>query len=141
MHALVLDTVETITQCNQSEGYEIGDVKLIFKNTHDDEENGKPKKYTINAKSVMAPDVFYVVHFNVDLDQIANCTCQEPDFCKCQNYEEVVGSFVDALSDYLQESQTLDNDDLMSVNADQNETSDNEPEEKKRRTWVKTLLH
>ena len=58
MHALVLDTVETITEYNQSEGYEVGDVKLIFKNTHDDEENGKTKKYTINAKSTMAPDVF-----------------------------------------------------------------------------------
>ena len=83
MHALVLDTVETITQCNQSEGYEIGDVKLIFKNTYDDEENGQPKKFTINAKSEMAPDVFYFVHIDVDLDQIANCTCQE-DYCKCR---------------------------------------------------------
>ena len=73
MHTLVLDTVETITQYNQSEGYEIGDVKLIFKNTHDDEENGKPKKFTINAKSARAPDVFYFVHIDVDLDQIANC--------------------------------------------------------------------
>ena len=73
MHALVLDTVETITQYNQSEGYDIDDVKLIFKNTHDDEGNGKPKKYTINAKSAMAPDIFYYVHIDVDLNQIANC--------------------------------------------------------------------
>ena len=71
-HALVLDTVEKITQYSQCEGYEIGDVKLIFKNTHDDEKNGKPKKYTINAKSARAPDIFYFVHIHVDLDQIAN---------------------------------------------------------------------
>ena len=87
MHALVLDTVETITQYNQSEGYEIGDVKLIFKNTYDDEESGKPKKFTINAKSTRAPDVFYYVHIDVDLGQIANCTCQEV-LCECLNDEE-----------------------------------------------------
>ena len=83
MHALVLDTTEKITQYNQCEGYEIGDVKLIFKNTHDDEENGKPIKFTINAKKPMAPDTFYYVHIDVDLDQIASCTCQERE-CKCR---------------------------------------------------------
>ena len=82
LHALVLDTVETITQYNQSDGYQIGDVKLIFKNTYDDEENGKPKKYTINATSTIAPDIFYFMHINVDLDQIADCTCHELR-CKC----------------------------------------------------------
>ena len=88
MHALVLDTVETITEYNQSEGYEVGDVKLIFKNTHDDEESGKPKKYTINAKSSMAPDVFYYVHIDIDLDQIANCNCQERFRCHCRSNAE-----------------------------------------------------
>ena len=83
MHALVLDTVETITQYNNSEGYEVGDVRLIFKNTYDDEGNGKPKKFTINAKCAMAPDVFYFVHIDVDLDQISNCTCQERS-CECR---------------------------------------------------------
>ena len=55
---------------NQCEGYEVGDHKLIFKNTYDDEENGKPKKYTINAKSARAPDVFFYVHIDVDLDAV-----------------------------------------------------------------------
>ena len=57
LHALVLDTVEKVTSDNQSEDYDIGDVKLIFKKTFDDKENGQPKKYTINAKSAMAPDI------------------------------------------------------------------------------------
>ena len=74
LHALVLDTVEKITQENQNENYDIGDVKLIFKNTHDDEENGQPKKFTINAKSAMAPDIFYYVHIDVELDQIKDFT-------------------------------------------------------------------
>ena len=86
LHALVLDTVEKITQYNQSKGYEVGGHKLIFKNTYDDEENGKPKKFTINAKSASAPDTFYFVHIVVDLDQIENCTCQER-YCKCRNSE------------------------------------------------------
>ena len=136
MHALVLDAVEKITRDDQGEGYEIGDVKLVFKNTHDNEENGKPKKYTINAKNAKAPDVFYFVHIDVDLDQIANCSCQEKD-CKCRNNDKSVNT-TDATSDSenpkdLQKSQTSDNDDLMSVNADQSETSDDEPEEKKPR--------
>ena len=76
-----------ITRENQSEDYDTGDVKLIFKNTLDDEESGQPKKYTINAKSVMAPDVFYYVHIDVDLDQIKDCTCQTI-YCNCRNSEE-----------------------------------------------------
>ena len=71
-HALVLDTVEKITQYNQSKGYDVGDHKLIFKNTYDDEENGKPKKFTINARSAKAPDVFFYVHIDVDLDAVPN---------------------------------------------------------------------
>ena len=74
LHVLVLDTAEKITQYNQSKDYDIGDIKLIFKNTHDDEENGKPKKYTINAKNEKAPDIFYYVHIDVDLDQIPDLT-------------------------------------------------------------------
>ena len=73
MHAMVLDTVQKITEDNQSEGYEVDDYKLIFKNTYDDEDNGKPKKYTINANHRQAPDVFYYVHIDVVLDQIADC--------------------------------------------------------------------
>ena len=86
-HALVLDTVEKITQYNQCGGYEVGDHKLIFKNTYDDEENGKPKKYTINAKSSKAPNFFYFVHINVELNTIANCFCQEGD-CFCRENEK-----------------------------------------------------
>ena len=70
MHALVLDTVEKITRDDQERGYKSGDYKLIFKNTHADEENGKPKKYTINAKNPKAPDVFYFVHIDIDLNQV-----------------------------------------------------------------------
>ena len=67
MHAMVLETVEEISEYNQSPGYEIGDHKLIFKNTYDSEEYGKEKKFTINAKDKKAPDSFYYVHIDVDL--------------------------------------------------------------------------
>ena len=70
---MVLDTVEKVTKDDQNNGYKSGDYKLIFKNTHADEENGKPKKYTINANSPNSPDVFYFVHISVDLDQIKDC--------------------------------------------------------------------
>ena len=69
MHAMVLEKVEQITENNQSRGYEIGDRKLIFKNTYDSNEYGKRKKFTINAKDANAPDVFYYVHIDVDLDR------------------------------------------------------------------------
>ena len=62
-----------MTRDNQSKDNDTGDVKLIFKNTLDDEESGQPKKFTINAKSESAPDVFYSVHIDVDLDQIQDC--------------------------------------------------------------------
>ena len=61
---MVLDTVQEVIEKKQ--GYEVGDYKLIFKNTYDDEDNGKPKKYTINASHRQAPDVFYYVHIDVD---------------------------------------------------------------------------
>ena len=67
---MVLDNVQKITEKNQGEGYKVGDYKLIFKNTYDDEDNGKPKKYTINANHRQAPDMFYYVHIDVDLDLI-----------------------------------------------------------------------
>ena len=70
MHAMVLETVEEITENNQSPGYEIGGHKLVFKNTYDSDEYGKKKKFTINAKVEKAPDSFYYVHIDVDLDQI-----------------------------------------------------------------------
>ena len=67
MHAMVLDSVEEITENNQSPGYEIGDHKLIFKNTHDSEGYGKEKKFTINAKDKKSPDTFYYVHIDVSV--------------------------------------------------------------------------
>ena len=79
---MVLETVGEITEYNQSQGYEIGDYKLIFKNTYDSEEYGKEKKFTINAKDDKAPDAFYYVHIDVDLDHVADCTCQVWN-CKC----------------------------------------------------------
>ena len=83
MHAMVLDSVEQRTENNLSPGCEIGDRKLVFKNTYDNEDNGQPKKYTMNANDENAPDTFYYVHIYVDLNQIADCICQEPD-CKCR---------------------------------------------------------
>ena len=83
MHAMVLETVEEITEHNQSLGYEVGDHKLVFKNTYDSEEYGKEKKFTINAKDEKSPDSFYHVHIDVDLDQVVNCTCQV-SICKCR---------------------------------------------------------
>ena len=70
---MVLDTVHEVTD-NLSPGYEVGDFKLIFKNTFDDEENGQPRKVTLNAKDANAPDFFYYVHIGVDLNAIKDCT-------------------------------------------------------------------
>ena len=67
---MVLENVEEITEYNQSPGYEIGDHKLIFKNTYDSEEYGKEKKFTINAKDEKAPDSFYYVHIDINLGQL-----------------------------------------------------------------------
>ena len=92
MHALVLDSVKPITQENQSKDYDVGDVKLIFKNTHDDEENGQPIKYTINAKSKRAPDVFYFVHIEVDLDQIPDATGRPPSDSETSDEEDLFQS-------------------------------------------------
>ena len=64
---MVLESVEEITENNQSPGYEVGDHKLIFKNTYDSAEYGKEKKFTINAKNEKSPDAFYYVHIDVDL--------------------------------------------------------------------------
>lgn len=88
VHTLVLDTVEKITRENQSDGYNIGDVRLIFKNTHDDEENDQPKKYTINANSERAPDVFYFVHINVDFDQIQDNTSDSETSSSSESSED-----------------------------------------------------
>ena len=70
---MVLDTVHKITD-NQSPGYEIGDSKLVFKNTYDDEEGGQPKQVTLNAKETNAPDFFYYVHIGVDINAVKDCT-------------------------------------------------------------------
>ena len=83
---MVLDTVEQITENNQSPGYEIGDHKLVFKNTYDNEDNGQPKKYTMNANDENAPDTFYYVHIDVDLDRIKDCEESESD---SSNIEEL----------------------------------------------------
>ena len=80
---MVLDSVEEIAENKQSQGYEIGDHKLIFKNTYDSKEYGKEKKFEINAKDAKAPNSFYYVHIDVDLKQIADCTCQKRR-CKCR---------------------------------------------------------
>ena len=86
---MVLENVEEITEYNQSPGYEVGDHKLIFKNTYDSEEYGKEKKFTIKANDEKSPDSFYYVHIEVDLDQIADCTCKdESGSCKCRSQLE-----------------------------------------------------
>ena len=81
---MVLDSIQKVTEQNQSEGYEVDDYKLIFKNTYDDEDNDKPKKFTINAKHEQAPNVFYYVHIDVDFDLVEDCHCQE-SLCQCRN--------------------------------------------------------
>ena len=68
-HAMVLDIGHQITD-NRSPGYKAGDFKLVFKNTYDDEESGRSRKVTINAKDMDAPDFFYYVHIDVDLDAL-----------------------------------------------------------------------
>ena len=88
---MVLESVEEITENDTSRGYEIGDYKLVFKNTYDSEEYGKEKKFTINARDDKAPNAFYFVHIDVDLDQIADCTCQEK-YCKCRHQFAEPGS-------------------------------------------------
>ena len=69
---MVLDTVQKITD-NLSPGFVVGDFKLIFKNTYDDEENEKPRQVTLNAKDENAPDYFYYVHIEVDLNAVRDC--------------------------------------------------------------------
>ena len=61
---MVLDTVHRVTD-NLTPGYVVGDFKLVFKNTYDDEENGQPKQVTLNANDMKAPDFFYYVHIEV----------------------------------------------------------------------------
>ena len=78
---MVLDTVHKITENNGSHGYELGDFKLVFKNTFADEENGQPKQVTMNAKDTDAPDFFYYVHVEVDLNAVRKCTC----YGRCEN--------------------------------------------------------
>ena len=95
---MVLDTVEEVTENNQAHGYEIGDHKLIFKNTYDSEEYGKEKKFTINANDPNTPDSFYYVHIDVDLDQIKDCTCQER-YCKCPEQYQIYFSELEIISD------------------------------------------
>ena len=65
---MVLDTVHKIF--NPSPGYEVGDFELRFKNTYDDEKNGKPRQVTLNSKDKNAPDFFYYVHIEVDLNAV-----------------------------------------------------------------------
>ena len=73
-----------MTEKNQSLGYAEGDFRLIFKNTFDDEENQQPKQVTINAKDTNAPDFFYYIHIEVDLNALPNCTCSEEFSCECR---------------------------------------------------------
>ena len=79
---MVLDTVHKIVD-NLSPGYEVGDFKLIFKNTYDDEENGEPRQFILNAKDANAPDFFYYVHIEVDLNSVQDCTCSDSR-CQCR---------------------------------------------------------
>ena len=84
-HAMVLDTIHEITENNQSLGYAVGDFKMVFKNTFDDEENRQPRQVTMNAKSTDAPDFFYFVHIQVNLDAVKDCSCKSSDrFCTCR---------------------------------------------------------
>ena len=85
MHAMVLETVEQITENNKSSGFEIGDHKLVFKNTYDNEDNGKPKRFTMNVSNQNTPDLFYYVHIDVDLNQLKNVKKAKAEMSSEQN--------------------------------------------------------
>ena len=70
---MVLDTIHKITD-SLTPGYVVGDFKLLFKNTFDDEEIGQPRQVTMNAKDANAPDFFYYIHIEVDLNAVQDCT-------------------------------------------------------------------
>ena len=52
-HAMVLDK------------YDQGNDKLIFKNTYDDPENGRPKQFEISRTDTNAPEKLYFVHIEI----------------------------------------------------------------------------
>ena len=75
-----------ITEYNQSPGYVVGDFKLIFKNTYDNEDNESPmrkRQVTKNANDQSVSKEFYYVHIEVDLDSVNKCTCSKI-ICECQ---------------------------------------------------------
>ena len=82
---MVLDTIHEITENNQSPDYAVGDFKMVFKNTYDDEENGQPRQVNLNAKDTDAPDLFYFVHIQVDLNAVNDCSCKgSKSLCRCR---------------------------------------------------------
>ena len=66
---MVLDNVYRLTH-NRHPGYVVGDFKLVFKNTYNDEKNGHSRQVTLNAKDANAPDLFYYIHIEVDLNAV-----------------------------------------------------------------------
>ena len=101
MHAMVLEDVEEITEYNQSQGYEVGDHKLIFKNTFDSNEYGKEKRFTINARDEKSPDVFYYVHIDIELSLLQDV----PGFKTISN-----NTAMHLSEQYVLESEAISND-------------------------------
>ena len=135
MHAMVLENVEEITEQNQSPGYEIGDHKLVFKNTYDSNKYGKEKKFTINAKDGKAPDYFYYVHIDVDLDQIEDCVESESDTSDDEEPSYTESDYSETTDKEFESdtSETSNDEELSSTESDQSESTDEEPEKKRRR--------
>ena len=129
---MVLEYVEEITERNQRRGYEVGDRRLIFKNTYYSKEYGKEKKFTINAKDDKAPDYFYFVHIDVDLDQIEDCVESESDTSDDEEPSYTESDYSET-TDEESESNTSNDEVLTKTEGGDTETTDEEPEKKKRR--------
>ena len=63
---------------------------------YNDEENGQPKQVMMNSKDANAPDVFYYVHINVDLDLLADLPPTESDIDNATSNLETPEEIVDA---------------------------------------------
>ena len=90
----------------------IRDGQFIFKNTYSEN-----KKFTIPVDHPNSPDEFFFVHVELTDDKIAQAlsTDEEPE------------------SDTANTLNTSEDEDLNSIESDQSETSDEEPEKKRSR--------
>ena len=90
----------------------IRDGQFIFKNTYSED-----KKFTISVDDPNSPDEFFFVHVELAFGKVAHASSidEEPE------------------SDTTNTLDTSEDEDLNSIESDQSETSDEEPEKKRRR--------